>query len=187
MNRLVVVRLNGDLVNGGYQATTEIGNEGAASDIEIQGFLPALSQEFSDEIEEWKNAFIRLDPKSRLKVEKIPVSKDDFEYCFSFSERSQKSQELEELVKNLARSLEFRFNNWISYEGFRDTLKKLRSENNFIISPIISKLSFELKIKKYVLCHGVAGIFLNFLKMLQFHLVYLVKVMCLLRLEWQDV
>lgn len=130
MNRLVVVRLSEQSLGGGYQTITEIGNEGAASDIEIQGSLPKLPQNFLEEIEEWRGAFVRLDVNTRLKVKKIPIDNDKF-YHYHSLKGIKDSKYLASHIENLAESLKTKINQWLRSGGFQETLQKLRSENKF--------------------------------------------------------
>lgn len=130
MNRLVVVRLSGQTSNGGYQTITEIGNERAASDIEIRGCLPALNQELLKEFEEWRDAFLRLDLNTRLKVKKISVEENDYRYYPNSLKEDQKNNYLVAHVEKLAKSLSFKFHKWLDSEGFRETLQKLKTKNS---------------------------------------------------------
>jgi hypothetical protein len=131
MNKLVVVRLNRQLLEGDYQTITEIGVAGSASEIEIQGSLPALSQDFLEEIEEWQNAFLRLGFNSRLKVKKIPTNHRDLNYPPQSPKGIQQSKDPIGKIEKLASSLKLKFHQWLDSEGFRNTLKRINSANSF--------------------------------------------------------
>lgn len=132
MNKLVVLRLNYQSSENRYQAVAEIGNEGESSSIEIQGWLPALSNHFLKMLEDWRIAFSNLDLKKRLKVKKISVEKVS-SYLHTQSSINLGSQSIswEKACEDLASKLNSEMNEWLSSQSFFRIKEKIQQELNF--------------------------------------------------------
>jgi|GEM_PF-5968537 len=120
MNKLVVLRLSYQEKNDQYQVIAEIGDEGKTSDIEMQGWLPGLSAQFLQTLENWKCAFSQLDNSTRLKVQKISVSKrpPDQGKESSTIELAQHPIPSQNNCRELADKLNSEINLWLKSSGF---------------------------------------------------------------------
>jgi len=129
MNKLVVLRLNYQSSENRYQVIAEIGNEGEISSAEIQGGLPALSNNFIRMLEDWRIAFSNLDLKRRLKVKKVPVEKVGIyqNNQLSIGLNSQ-SISWEMNCKDLASKISSEMNSWLNSKSFYRIKEKIQQE-----------------------------------------------------------
>jgi hypothetical protein len=132
MNKIVVLRLSYQLSEARYQAIAEIGNEGEASSIEIQGWLPALSSHFLKMLEDWRIAFSNLDIKKRLKVKKVSVEKfSSYQHIQSSINSRSQNISWEKTCEDLALKLSSEMNAWLNSQGFYRIKEKIQQELKF--------------------------------------------------------
>jgi CHASE2 domain-containing sensor protein len=113
-SKLVVLRLEGNLEQDGFQVILEIGQEGERSHLEKKGFLPA-SQDLIACLEEWEKNYRSLEDNHRLTPVEIrhikTVTSEDFTLC-------------QQLAKDLGVALNF----WLASPAFREVDNKLREQ-----------------------------------------------------------
>jgi hypothetical protein len=132
MNKLVVLRLNYQSSENRYQAVAEIGTEGEVSSIEIQAYLPVLSNNFLKMLEDWRIAFSNIDLKKRLKVKKILAEKVDAYQKNQLSiDLNTQSIAWEVTCEELALKLTNEMNSWLNSQGFHRIKEKIQQELKF--------------------------------------------------------
>ncbi|WOD37279.1 NfeD family protein [Nodosilinea sp. E11] len=132
MNKRVVLRLNYQLIENRYLAVAEIGNEGESPSVEIQGWLPALSNHFLKMLEDWRIAFSNLDLKKRLKVKKVSVGKvPSYQYIQPYVNISSQKVSWNETCEDLASKLSSEMNAWLNSQGFCRIKEKIQQELKF--------------------------------------------------------
>jgi CHASE2 domain-containing sensor protein len=117
MNKLVVLKLDGDLEEHGFRVTLEIGAENARPDLETCGNLPA-SPDLAATLNQWRTNYCSLAINSRIKPKEII-------YGGSINRRvnecSQTANDLRERLQTWLKSEEFRqINNTLREELKRD-------------------------------------------------------------------
>ena len=120
MSRLVVLRLNGDLVQTGFQVTVEVAQDGHYPALSEEGALPA-SPELSQALTDWKTAYGTLaQPGRDIKPHKIHYdgSLDPIEACI-----------------DSAKQLTQTFRHWLQSQSFLQLelqLRRVLSPNDVI-------------------------------------------------------
>ncbi|MBE9137645.1 hypothetical protein IQ254_10530 [Nodosilinea sp. LEGE 07088] len=130
MNKLVVLRISCQSSNGQYQVIAEIGNERKASDLEVTGWLPKLSNSFLQALKDWKLAFRNLDTPRRLKVKKLSIDKSVIgdSKNLLYSDLDEPRISWNEICGELAEKLNIEMNSWLSFGGFQKIIDKLSQE-----------------------------------------------------------
>ncbi|MBD2425417.1 CHAT domain-containing protein [Phormidium sp. FACHB-1136] len=133
MNKIVVLRLDYLSDSSLYQVTAEIGNEGQASSMVVQGWLPKISDGFLKILKDWKIAFSKLDTPRRLKVRKVLIDQS-IETCPGSSSSlsiDKLNLSWNEVCRQLAGKLSAEMNVWLNSSGFQPIRQKLNQELHF--------------------------------------------------------
>ena len=127
MNKTVVLRLNRQINNGGYHVIAEVGNEGHASEIEVQGSLPILPTSLVGKIKRWRESILNLEENIRLKVKKLPKP---FHTSNSIHNKrpllchGNNVEEFDELKKQIS----YGINSWLGSNGFSRVVNRIWEE-----------------------------------------------------------
>jgi Tfp pilus assembly protein PilF len=113
MNRLVVLKLDGDLQTEGFRVSLEIGLEGYYPQIEINGFLPPFP-ELANRYYDWQEKYKSIESMTRLKPRQVI-------YSGSIDEQIRQTF-------NAGGIFGDRFNKWLDSEGFCKINHRLREE-----------------------------------------------------------
>lgn len=131
MNKVVVLRLNHQLHDGGYQVIAEVGEEGHTCDVEVQGYLPALPTGLMNKLKNWRDSFSNLEFKKRLKVKKLPPT-DTFTYPTNKYGHTQTPQrDSKEICQKLGDEVSADVNSWLNSKDFLDVILRLHTELKF--------------------------------------------------------
>jgi hypothetical protein len=113
-SKLVVLRLEGNLEQDGFQVILEIGQEGERSHVEQKGFLPP-SHDLITCLEEWEKNYRSLEDNHRLTPVEIrhikTITPENFPIC-------------QQLATDLSNCL----NSWLASPDFREVDNKLREQ-----------------------------------------------------------
>lgn len=112
MDKLVVMRLDGDASGQGFRVTATIGEEDSIPQIEITGELPAAPELANHLQHHWEETYRSIGAPYRIKTKRII-------YDGSINE-----------CKNSADELRDRLTTWLNSEEFRGIDKRLREELN---------------------------------------------------------
>lgn len=115
MEKLVVLELDGDLKNQGFQTTLKISNEGESNPVQIRGYLPANPQLAQNLQLHWYEKYRHLGIPARIIAKKI--------------KRGLLQQRIDECQES-AKKLSQQFLNWLSSPSFQEVDKRLREELN---------------------------------------------------------
>jgi len=113
MNRLVVLKLDGNLEQQGFRVTLEISFEGKQPEIEVRGQLPPFP-ELATALTNWQETYHRIAAPARLKPGKI------------IYDGSVNNAIVE--CSDSAHVLGDRLTTWLNADGFRPIDKRLREE-----------------------------------------------------------
>jgi CHASE2 domain-containing sensor protein len=110
--KLVVLKLNGNLEQHGFQVTLEIGLEGKRPHAEVTGMLPPAPELLAC-LDQWQKQYGSLGMPTRIRPKEIIYegSIGRFEIC-----------------RQMANRLRDRLNSWLESESFRPLDKRLREE-----------------------------------------------------------
>lgn len=109
---LVILRLDGDLKQQGFQVILEIGSEGERSHTELQGTLPA-DRELAHLLEHWQGSYAGLGVSTRIRPQEIIYggSVNRLENC-----------------RQMGRKLSDRFQQWLQTPSFQQLDLRLRED-----------------------------------------------------------
>lgn len=113
MNRLVVLKLDGNLEQQGFRVTLEISFEGKQPEIEVRGQLPP-SPELAKALSDWQQTYHRIAAPARLKPGKIIYGGSVNNAIVECSSSAQ--------------VLGDRLTTWLDADGFRPIDRRLREE-----------------------------------------------------------
>lgn len=116
MGKLVVLSLDGDSQQQGFQVRLEIGEEGSRPTLEMTGYLPAASQLTTYLQYHWLQKYRSLGSPARIQPGKVI-------YGGSISQRLKE-------CRDSANELGNRLKRWLDSEQFRPIDKRLREELN---------------------------------------------------------
>ncbi|NES44010.1 CHAT domain-containing protein, partial [Moorena sp. SIO2C4] len=116
MGKLVVLSLDGDSQQQGFQVRLEIGEEGSRPTLEMTGYLPAASQLTTYLQDHWREKYRSLGSPARIQPGKIIYG-------------GSINQQLKE-CRDSAHELGNRLKRWLDSEQFRPIDKRLREELN---------------------------------------------------------
>lgn len=113
--QLVVLKLNGNLEEQGFQVTLEISGEGQRAHLELRGELPP-DPNLVVVLQQWQQDYRSLGNSTRIKPHKISFDRSqiqNFQNC-----------------QSSAQQLQIAFNHWFNALSFRDIDQRLREELN---------------------------------------------------------
>jgi CHASE2 domain-containing sensor protein len=111
MNRLVILRLEGDLVTQGFRAGLEIGPEGRSAEVATSGTLPP-NPTLAEALTRWQGRYHRLNPVTRALTPKGVYYDSEVNPAIACAQAAQ--------------TLTQQFNTWLQAEGFRNVEQQLR-------------------------------------------------------------
>lgn len=111
MNKLVILRLDGDLINQGFRAVLEIGPEGRSAEVSTDGTLPP-NPALAAALAQWQGRYQRLQPVTRALRPKGVYYDGEINPAIACVQAAQ----------DLAQQL----NGWLLDKGFRDVDQQLR-------------------------------------------------------------
>ncbi len=111
MNRLAVLRLEGDWVTYGFRAGLEIGPEGRSAEVATSGTLPP-NPALAEALTRWQGRYHRLNPVTRALTPKGVYYDGEINPAIACAQA--------------AAALTQQFNAWLQADGFRDVDQQLR-------------------------------------------------------------
>ncbi|NEP42929.1 MAG: hypothetical protein F6K35_28370, partial [Okeania sp. SIO2H7] len=118
MAKLIALKLDGDIIEGGFRATLSLGSDGERPQIEVRGNLPANEELVATLQEHWETNYRTAVTLTRIKAKRIHYQRR----CHSFTSTDE--------CRRSAKKLRDSFNRWMRSEQFRDIDTRLREELN---------------------------------------------------------